>query len=101
MRCSLPGVYVAGDACGIEEASVAMEEGRLAGISAAQDLGALSSKEAEKAKAEVNGRLENLRRGPYSAAKAEAKKILRLLWEELEARNGAGSESGKRQGRSP
>ncbi len=41
MCTDLQGVYVAGDASGIEEASVAMEEGRMAGISAAEELGLL------------------------------------------------------------
>ena len=74
MRTDLPGVYVAGDAAGVEEASVAMEEGRMAGISAAQDLGALTPRQAGKRKAAVRRRLEGLRGGPYGAAKAEAKR---------------------------
>ena len=39
MRSSRPDIYVAGDLAGIEEASTAMEEGKLAGISAAHALG--------------------------------------------------------------
>ncbi len=40
MRTSNPNIYIAGDVAGIEEASSAMVEGRLAGITAAKDLGA-------------------------------------------------------------
>lgn len=39
MRTSNPNVWVAGDAAGIEEASSAMVEGRIAGLSMAYDLG--------------------------------------------------------------
>jgi NADPH-dependent 2,4-dienoyl-CoA reductase/sulfur reductase-like enzyme/Fe-S-cluster-containing hydrogenase component 2 len=39
METSVPGLYIAGDLAGIEEASIAMEEGRLAGIAAAGSLG--------------------------------------------------------------
>ena len=38
-RTSIPGVFVAGDVSGIEEASSAMIEGRMAGIAASQYLG--------------------------------------------------------------
>jgi thioredoxin reductase len=41
MRSSCPDIFVAGDLTGIEEASTAMEEGKLAGITAARDLGRL------------------------------------------------------------
>jgi len=39
MQTTRPGVYVAGDSSGIEEASTAMIEGELAGVSAAVSLG--------------------------------------------------------------
>jgi sarcosine oxidase subunit alpha len=39
MRTSNAGVWMAGDVCGIEEASAAMIEGRIAGMSAAEALG--------------------------------------------------------------
>lgn len=39
MRTSNPNLWVAGDAAGIEEASAAMVEGRIAGFSAAKALG--------------------------------------------------------------
>ena len=73
MESTLPGVYVAGDLAGIEEASTAMEEGRLAGIAAAQALGYLSPEEAGRKKAEVRRRLADLRLGSFGQARAEAK----------------------------
>ena len=39
MATTVPGLYVAGDIAGAEEASTAMEEGRLSGIAAAEALG--------------------------------------------------------------
>ena len=39
MQTSVKGIYIAGDSSGIEEASTAMIEGQLAGISAAKLLG--------------------------------------------------------------
>lgn len=41
MRASLPGIFLAGEACGIGGAAVAELSGRLAGLSAAHALGAL------------------------------------------------------------
>jgi thioredoxin reductase len=76
MRTDKPGVYVAGDAAGVEEASVAMEEGRMAGISAACDLGRLDERETEERRKAVRRRLEDLRGGPYGAAKQEAKRCI-------------------------
>jgi thioredoxin reductase len=76
MRTGLPGVYVAGDTAGIEEASVAMEEGRMSGISVAEDLKSLSSRQAAARKAAVRQRLEALRGGPYGEARLAAKNSL-------------------------
>lgn len=39
MQTTIPGIYVAGDVAGIEEASSAMIEGKIAGLFAAADLG--------------------------------------------------------------
>jgi len=60
METSVPGIYVAGDLGGIEEATVAIEEGRLAGLSAAQSLG-YGRKDKEHQKAEIRSRLAQLR----------------------------------------
>ena len=76
MRTDQPGVYVAGDAAGVEEASVAMEEGRMAGISAAEDLGALGAGQVKRKRAAVRHRLDGLRGGPYGEGKLEAKRCI-------------------------
>ncbi|MDO4988350.1 MAG: FAD-dependent oxidoreductase [Synergistes sp.] len=60
MRTSNPDIWVAGDAAGIEEASAAMVEGRIAGFSAAKSLGlALDAKKFD----EYWARLGHLRAG--------------------------------------
>ncbi len=74
MQTSLPHIYVAGDTSGIEEASTAMVEGRIAGAHAAMTLG--SDKEAADNLLTDNKRqLGQLRGGPFgekaSSGKAE------------------------------
>lgn len=63
---SVPGVYVAGDVSGIEEASSAMIEGRIAGLSAAQFLGYISKEELEEAYQVNEEALEGLRQGMFA-----------------------------------
>ncbi len=66
LETSVPGLYAAGDVSGIEEASSAMVEGRLAGYAAAASMGydtERALKEVEAAKAE----LKELRSGPLGA----------------------------------
>jgi hypothetical protein len=65
---------------GIEEASTAMEEGRLAGLGAAEALGYLSCQEAEEKKAEVGKRLAALRIGSFGDGRALAKKAILTAW---------------------
>ena len=65
MATTAEGIYVAGDITGVEEASSAMEEGKLAGIAAAAKLGYLGKDEAEKLKNEVQVRLSALRTGIF------------------------------------
>jgi len=76
MRTSRKNIYIAGDVSGIEEASSAMEEGRIAGISAAESLGFINSKEAGELKQEYYSRLDELRQGPFGAARKKAKEEL-------------------------
>jgi thioredoxin reductase len=73
MQTNLSGIYVAGDLAGIEEASTAMEEGRLAGLAAAESLGYLSPKEGRRKKAEVRERMAALRIGSFGDDRAVAK----------------------------
>ena len=65
-RTSLPGVFVAGDVSGIEEASSAMIEGRMAGIVAAEYLGFITKSEMENALAELDKALNGLRQGMFA-----------------------------------
>ena len=63
LKTSLDWIYVAGDVAGVEEASAAMVEGRLAGAAAAAELGA-DRAEANKILARCQASLESLRGGP-------------------------------------
>jgi NADPH-dependent 2,4-dienoyl-CoA reductase/sulfur reductase-like enzyme len=73
METTVPGVYAAGDVTGVEEASSAMEEGRLAGAAAAFALGRLSKADAEMKKAEIYARLNTLRCGPFGQTRRDCK----------------------------
>ena len=73
MESSLPGIYVAGDTAGVEEANTAMDEGRLAGIAMAQSLGYLAEEDGEAAKEIVRERLTALRQGPFGERRLQAK----------------------------
>lgn len=78
LETTVPGIYAAGDVSGIEEASSAMVEGRLAGYAAAESLGYSVEKAAALKEAAI-AELSELRSGPAGArilagiAKAEAK----------------------------
>ncbi len=61
LQTSVPGLYVAGDLAGVEEASIAMEQGKLAGISAARSLGLGGGSGAGHRRAAVVARLRELR----------------------------------------
>lgn len=73
MESTVPGIYVAGDITGSEEASTAMEEGNLAGISAAEALGKISEQEAEKIKEQIHHRMDILRSGTFGERRMSAK----------------------------
>jgi thioredoxin reductase len=76
METTVPGIYVAGDSSGIEEASTAIEEGRLAGLSAAESLGYISKDEFEEKADIIRQRLLSLRTGPFGEARLKAKQKL-------------------------
>lgn len=63
METTVKGVYVAGDSAGVEEASTAMVEGRIAGLAAASSLG-YEVENTDGLKRELREELEMLRRGP-------------------------------------
>jgi Thioredoxin reductase len=65
-QTSIQGIFVAGDVSGIEEASSAMIEGRIAGIAAAYELGFIDKGEMEEKTAELSRALLALRQGMFS-----------------------------------
>lgn len=78
-------IFAAGDIAGIEEASTAMEEGSLAGVAAAMELGKLSEVDGNIEIKLINERLTKLRSGQFGMKRAVAKlDIIRqndeLLW---------------------
>ena len=62
METTVPGIYVAGDASGVEEASSAMIMGRLAGLAAAHSLAYCA--DFQERKMQALKELEELRSGP-------------------------------------
>ncbi len=76
METTVAGLYVAGDAAGIGEATAAMEEGRLVGVDVARCLGYLSDQEAESLMGEVRSRIESIRSGPFGEMLRQAKNKL-------------------------
>jgi len=76
MQTTVPGIYVAGDITGVEEASSAMEEGHLAGVACSQALGLYDAKRAQILKDQVWGRLNALRTGPFGEGRRQAKEQL-------------------------
>ncbi|PKP62001.1 pyridine nucleotide-disulfide oxidoreductase [Candidatus Atribacteria bacterium HGW-Atribacteria-1] len=73
MESSKKDLYIAGDLTGVEEASTALEEGRLAGLAIAESLGYLKGEKIFKRKAEVRKRLAALRSGPFGETKRKLK----------------------------
>ncbi len=73
LETSVPGVYVAGDVTGIEEACTAMEEGRLVGIACVEKSDLISKRKARKLKDKVWSRLDQLRAGPFGEDRQQAK----------------------------
>ena len=73
MHSTQPDIFIAGDISGIEEASTAMEEGRLAGINAAAELGYISEEEAEVRSQETRDSLNTLRSGYFGQKRRESK----------------------------
>ena len=74
METSVRGIYVAGDVAGVEEASTAMEEGRLAGISISKSLQKIPETEANEKEAKIRERLEALRHGSFGERRFQAKR---------------------------
>jgi len=81
MESTVSGIYVAGDIAGVEEASTAMEEGRLAGISAAMEMGCLGKEKAEEIREAVGERLKSLRIGPFGEERQKTKQRILEAWQ--------------------
>ena len=65
-QTSVPGIYAAGDVSGIEEASSAMIEGRMSGITIAEYLGFAETEEKEARIKELEAQLDTLRQGMFA-----------------------------------
>ena len=89
METTRAGIYVAGDSSGVEEASSAIEEGKLAGIAAAEALGKIDAATADAAKANVWNSLNQLRTGPFGSGRADAKEKIIAQMEEWKVNNNA------------
>ncbi|HHY94753.1 MAG TPA: FAD-dependent oxidoreductase, partial [Firmicutes bacterium] len=75
LQTAVPGLYIAGDLTGVEEASVALEEGRLAGLAVAEALGRLPQAEAEGRRQEIRSRLKMLRGGSFPRLSTAGKPV--------------------------
>lgn len=76
MQTSNPDIFVAGDVSGIEEASTAMDEGRLAGINAACTLGHVPEQDAKARTEELWRSLDALRSGVFGERRRTAKQSI-------------------------
>lgn len=86
METSLEGIYVAGDTTGVEEANTALEEGRIAGIAAAESLGYIKAEDAKAQKDAIWERVMMLRMGPFGERRYKEKEhILQEYKEKLGA----------------
>jgi sarcosine oxidase subunit alpha len=79
MQTKIKGVYTAGDSSGIEEASTAMIEGELAGLSAAASLG--YDKNAQKLKMKCKKALIGFRSGPFGEKPRICKEKIACCWD--------------------
>lgn len=75
MATNVPGLYVCGDASGVENGAAALESGRIAGLSAALGLGFRHIR-ASGMLAKAAGRLGYLRRGGRGGLRSHAKRAL-------------------------
>jgi len=73
MQTSFDSIYIAGDISGVEEASTAMEEGRMAGLSAAYSLGYVASADYGLRFKDAQRRMEALRSGLFGEKRRVAK----------------------------
>ena len=79
METTRSNVLIAGDLSGIEEASTALDEGRLAGMRAAMRLGLFSQEEGAGKLAKIQARITSLRQGVFGEKRRISKDA---LWSE-------------------
>jgi len=76
MKSSNESIYVAGDVCGVEEASTAMEEGRIAGLCAAHSLSYLDETAFSRRFEQLQHNVNALRSGMFGQRRREAKESI-------------------------
>lgn len=76
LETSCRNVLIAGDLSGIEEASTALDEGRMAGTRAAMKLGLISPEDGTKRLMEFQKRIACLRQGPFGERRQAGKKSI-------------------------
>jgi thioredoxin reductase len=79
METSIKGIFVAGDISGIEEASTAIIEGRIAGLAVAHSLGYLDKASFEKQRAQQYESMQGLRSGSHGERRGKAKEYLNTM----------------------
>ena len=78
---SIKGIYVAGDVSGIEEASTAIIEGRIAGLAIAHSLGYLDEVSFLDQREQQYQSMEGLRSGSHGERRGKAKEYLNAMME--------------------
>ena len=78
-QTSIPNIYVAGDISGIEEASTAIIEGRIAGLAIAHKLGYLEEKSFKEERERQYRSMQGLRSGSHGDARGRAKEYLNAV----------------------
>lgn len=73
LETSRPNVLIAGDLSGVEEANTALDEGRLAGIRVAAELGYLDEQVSRQRILLLQDRIAALRRGEFGAKRQRSK----------------------------
>lgn len=76
MQTTVEGIFIAGDVSGIEEASTAMEEGKIAGIAAAISLKKINERAGKKLLDDAKNRLNSLRLGPFGEYRQNLKNLI-------------------------
>lgn len=76
MQATIDGIYVSGDGSGIEEASTAIEEGKIAGIAVSLSLKKVNEQIGNKILDEAKIRLKTLRLGPFGEHRQKANEAI-------------------------